>query len=70
MFANNNRSLKKSKHIDIKYLVVKERVKNGKVSIEHIGTNSMVADPLTKVVPATVFHEHIAYMGLVSYDDI
>ena len=23
MFANNNRSLKKSKHIDIKYLVVK-----------------------------------------------
>ena len=29
MFANNNRSLTKSKHIDIKYLVVKERVQNG-----------------------------------------
>ena len=26
MFGNNNRSLKKSKPIDIKYLVVKERV--------------------------------------------
>ena len=55
MFANNNRSLKKSKHIDIKYLVVKERVQNGQLSIEHIGTNSMLADPLTKAIPASVF---------------
>ena len=55
MFVNNNRSLKKSKHTDIKYLVVKERVQNGQLSIEHIGTNSMTADPLTKVVSAKVF---------------
>ena len=70
MFANNNWSLTKSKHIDIKYLVVKERVQNGQLSIEHISTNSMVADPLTKGVPASVFREHIAYMGLTSYDDM
>ena len=70
MFANNNRSLTKSKHIDIKYLVVKERVQNGQLSIEHISTNSMVADPLTKGVPVSVFREHIAYMGLTSYDDM
>ena len=70
MFANNNQSLTKSKHIDIKYLVVKERVQNGQLSIEYIGTNSMVADPLTKGVPVLVFREHIAYMGLISYDDM
>ena len=70
MFANNNRSLIKSKHIDIKYLVVKERVQNGQLSIEHIGTNSMVADPLTKAVPASVFCEHIDYMCITSYDDM
>ena len=70
MFANNNQSLTKSKHIDIKYLVVKERVQNGQLSIEHIGTNSMVADPLTKAVSASVFREHIAYMGPKSYDDM
>ena len=29
-----------------------------------------VVDPLSKVVPATVFHEHIAYMGLTSYEDM
>ena len=70
IFANNNRSLKKFKHIDIKYLVVKKRVQNGQLSIEHFGTNSMVADPLTKGVSALVFREHIAYMGLTSYEDM
>ena len=70
MFANNNRSLTKSKHIDIKYLVVKERVQNGQLSIEHIGSNSMLADPLTKGVPDSVFHQHITYMGLKSCDDM
>ena len=70
MFANNNWSLTKSKHIDIQFLVVKERVQNGQLSIEHIGTNSMVANPLTKAVSTTVFREHIAYMGLTSYEDM
>ena len=46
------------------YLVVQERVQNGQLSIEHIGTNSMIADPLTKAVSAIVFREHTAYMGL------
>ena len=70
MFANKNRSLKKFKHIDIKYLVVKEEVQNGQLSIEHIGTNSMIADPLTKAVLVIVFYEHPAYMGLTSYEDV
>ena len=69
MFANNNQSLTKSKHIDIKYLVFKERVQNDQLSIEHIRTNSMIADPLTKAMPATIFREHTTYMGMVSYDD-
>ena len=55
MFANSNRSLIKSKHIYIKYLVVKERVQNRQLSIEHIGSNSMLTDPLTKAVSASVF---------------
>ena len=42
MYSNNNISLAKSTHIDIKFLVVKEKVQSGQVSIEHIGTNSMV----------------------------
>ncbi|KAF5934643.1 hypothetical protein HYC85_030814 [Camellia sinensis] len=63
--SNNNRSLTKSKHIDIKFLVVKERVQSEQISVEHIGTNSMIADPLKKDLPPKVFHEHAAHMGVV-----
>ena len=70
MYSNNNRSSTKSKFIDIKFLVVKERVQNGQISIEHLGTNSMVADPLTKGFPPKVFHEHTARMGILELKDI
>ena len=70
LYSNNNRSSSKSKHIDIKFLIVKERVQSGQVSIEHIGTNSMIADPLTKGLPPKVFHEHIAHMGVILFDDM
>ena len=41
MYSNYNRSSSKSKHIDIKFLAVKERIQSGQICIEHIGTNSM-----------------------------
>ena len=70
LYSNNNRSLAKSKHIDIKFLIVKERVQSGQLSIQHIGTNSMIADPLTKGVPPNVFHEHTVHMVVVYFQDI
>ena len=70
LYSNNNRSSTKSKFIDIKFLVIKERVQSGLISIEHIGTNSMIADPLTKGLPPKVFHEHTAHMGEVSLQDV
>ncbi|XP_074358157.1 secreted RxLR effector protein 161-like [Apium graveolens] len=69
-FSNNNESSKASKHIDIKDLVVIERVQNQIVSIEHIGINFMLADPLTKALTPKVFHGHIAHMGVVSLEDV
>ena len=70
MYSNNNKSSKKSKHIDIKFLIMKERVQSGQVSIEHISTNSIVANLLTKGLPPKVFHEHTAHMGVISLEDI
>ena len=70
LYSNNNRSSTKSKFIDIKFLVVKERVQSGLTSIEHIGTNSMIADPLTKGLPPKVFHEPTAHMSMVSLQDM
>ena len=69
LYSNNNRSSTKSKNIDIKFLVVKERVRSGQISIEHLGTNSMIADSLTKGLPPKVFHEHTAHMGVLEYEE-
>ena len=69
-FSNNNGSSLDSKHIDIKYLVVIERVQNHIVPTEHIGTNFMLVDPLTKALTPKVFHRHTAQMGVVSLEDI
>jgi hypothetical protein len=40
------------------------------MSIDNIGTNSMVADPLTKGLPPKMFHEHTARMGVLAIDSI
>ena len=64
-FSNNNKTSGGSKHIDIKYLVVKERVLNQTVFISHIGTTLMLADPLTKGLTLKLFQEQVARMSLV-----
>ena len=40
------------------------------MSIEHIGTNSIIKDPLTKGLSPKVFIEHIAHMDVISIDDM
>jgi len=69
LYSNNDRSSTKSKHIDIKFLVIKERVQSGQISIKHLGTNSMITDPLTKGLPPKVFHEHVAHMGVLQFEE-
>ena len=69
LYSNNNRSSTKSNHIDIKFLFVKERVQSGQIFIEHLGTNSMIADPLTKGLPPKIFHMHVAHMGVLQFKE-
>ncbi|RYE14757.1 MAG: Ty1/Copia family ribonuclease HI [Sphingobacteriaceae bacterium] len=64
--AKNNKSGSRSKHIDIKYLAIRERVKDDKVVIQHISTDLMIADPLTKGMPPKKFKDHVESMGLGS----
>jgi len=65
--AKNNKSGSRSKHIDIKYLAIRERVKDKTVVIEHISTELMIADPLTKGMPPLKFKDHVDRMGLGSF---
>jgi hypothetical protein len=64
--AKNNKSGSRNKHIDIKYLAIRERVKEKKVVIEHVSTELMIVDPLTKGMPPFKFKEHVMNMGLGS----
>ncbi len=63
-YAHNNKSSGAAKHIDIKFYVVKEKIQDQTISLEHIRTKEMLADPLTKGLPPSVFREHLAGMGL------
>jgi len=44
-------------------------VQNGNITVDHIPTDNMVADPLTKDLRLCVFERHVISMGLrVSWD--
>jgi hypothetical protein len=64
-FSKNNKSGSRSKHIDIKYLRVRENIKRNEVFIEHIRTELMIADPMTKGLPVKQFKSHVEHMGLI-----
>ena len=64
-YTHNNKSSKAIKPIEIKYYVVKGKIQNQTISLEHIRTKEMLADPLMKGLPPDVFQKHIAGMGLM-----
>jgi len=53
--SQNNRSSTRSKHFDIKFLFVGEKVLDYQTRIEHIATENMLADSLTKGLSVGVF---------------
>ena len=63
-FSKNDRYSRGAKHMELKYLSVKDEVRKQKVSIQHIRTDMMVADPLTKGLQPKAFKEHVQRMGL------
>ena len=71
LFINKNRGLNWSKHMEVKYLTIKEKVQTGDVAVEHISTDDMIADSLTKGLRPYVFDRHVINMGLgVSWDTV
>ena len=60
----NNKSSNATKPIEIKFYVVKDKVQDETISLKHISTKEMLADPLTKDLPPSVFKEHITGMSL------
>ncbi|KAI5342737.1 hypothetical protein L3X38_010613 [Prunus dulcis] len=68
-FTKSNKRSSGNRHLDFKYYTVREKVKSRDILAEHTNTHSMIADPLNKALPATVFHGHVKSMGLLpSFD--
>ena len=65
-FSKNDKYSNGEKHIELKYLTIKEEVQKQQVSIEYISTQPMIADLLTKGLPPKTFKEHVDLMGLES----
>jgi len=57
--AKNNKNRSRNKHINIKYLAIREHVKEKKVNFEHISIELMIADHLTKDMPPKYFKDHV-----------
>ena len=57
-YAHNNKSSGAAKHMDIKYCVVKDKVRGHIISLEHIRIKKMLADPFTKGLPPNMFRGH------------
>lgn len=49
--AKNNNCSAKTKHIDIKLKFVHDEIEKGLISLNHVPTNDMLADVLTKTLP-------------------
>jgi hypothetical protein len=64
LYAHNNKKTKAAKHINIRFYIVKEKIQDQTISLEHISAKRMIADPLMKGLPPSVFREHLAGMGL------
>ena len=64
-FSKNNQSGRRGKHIDIKYLRVRDNIKRHEVFIEHISTGLMIVDLMTKGLPVKLFKSHVEHMGLI-----
>ena len=55
--------------MELKYFLVEEEVQKHKVTIEHISTKLMIADPLTKGLPPKTFVAHVERMGLINSNE-
>jgi hypothetical protein len=64
LYAHNNKKTKAVKHINIWFYVVKEKIQDQTIRLEHISTKKMIMNPLTKGLPSSVFRKYLAGMGL------
>jgi hypothetical protein len=56
---------KRTKHIDISYHFVREKVASGEITVIYTPTDDMTADVLTKALPLIKHEKHVQAMKLL-----
>ena len=69
-YSKNNTDHDKTKHIDIKYHLVREQVQQGNISIAKIPTKKNVADLLTKPLYGDLSWQHLSAALSLIHDNI
>ena len=69
-FSKNKKIGSQNKHINIKYFIVREKMKEHEVFIEHISTTLIIADSMTKALQAKQYKDHVDNMGLANSFDV
>ena len=62
--AGNPQFHRRTKHIDIRYHFLREKVCDGMIDVKHVAGTSQIADILTKGVQKLRFYELIALLGV------
>ena len=65
--AQNPQSHDRTKHIDIKFHIVREALGNNTIALKYVPTADMTADILTKGLPKVTHEHHAQGMGLASW---
>ena len=68
-FAKNSKRTFPLSLMDVKFLKVREKVKQGTSDVQHVSTSLVVADPLTKALPVGIFRIQISRMGVLESFD-
>ena len=60
----------RSKHIDTRYHFLRECIEEGKVEVDHVGTEKQLADLFTKALGRVKFVEQRSALGVVEVHQV
>jgi hypothetical protein len=67
--AKNNTFHKLSKHIDIRYHFIREKIEDEFIVLDEVKSTENIADILTKALPEPAHRRHIRALGLLGTSD-
>jgi len=67
MYAKNQQGKRRTKHIEIRYHIVRDLVEAGRIVMAYCSSEDMIADIVTKRLPITQFEKFLVLMGVCEH---